>query len=305
MKEVLIYQLQTIYRENMKVTGYQFGQGKQAVCIVGAMRGDEIQQIYSCGLLIKKLTELESKIKHNHSIMVIPCVNSYSANARKRFWPTDNTDINRMFPGYSQGETTQRIAAALFERIKEYEYGIHFTSFYLPRDFYPHVRLLKTGYENTDTASLFGLPYTYIREPRPYDTTTLNYNWQIWDTQAFSLYTNSNGQINESGARQCVDGILRLFSRLDILSYDAGAGEKTILINENDLAVVKNKCSGIIKKLCRPGSTVKKGLLIGQVINPCNAEVIEELYAPADGVVFSTHADLMIDSNALAFEIIE
>ena len=31
----------------------------------------------------------------------------------------------------------------------------------------------------------FGLPYAFIRTPRPYDTTTLNYNWQIWETKAF------------------------------------------------------------------------------------------------------------------------
>lgn len=40
-------------------------------------------------------------------------------NIKKRFWPTDNTDINRMFPGYDLGETTQRIAAGVFEVIKD------------------------------------------------------------------------------------------------------------------------------------------------------------------------------------------
>ena len=34
-------------------------------------------------------------------------------NIGKRFWSADNTDINRMFPGYNLGETTQRIAAGV------------------------------------------------------------------------------------------------------------------------------------------------------------------------------------------------
>ncbi|WP_300791333.1 hypothetical protein [uncultured Bacteroides sp.] len=59
----------------------------------------------------------------------------------KRFWAMDNTDINRMFPGYNQGETTQRIAAALFEAIQGYTYGIRLASFYVPGDFVPHVRI--------------------------------------------------------------------------------------------------------------------------------------------------------------------
>ena len=40
---------------------------------------------------------------------------------KKRFWSIDNTDINRMFPGYDKGETTQRIAAGIFEKIKDYK----------------------------------------------------------------------------------------------------------------------------------------------------------------------------------------
>ncbi|MGL5433920.1 MAG: M14 family metallopeptidase [Lachnospiraceae bacterium] len=304
MKELLIYQLQTMYRDDMKIRGYEFGQGNHTACIVGAMRGNEIQQIYSCGLLVKELTALEKHIKKNHSILVIPCVNNYSVNIGKRFWPIDNTDINRMFPGSSVGETTQRIAAGLFDAIKDYDYGIQFTSFYISRDFYPHVRVLKTGYEDIDIAGLFGLPYVYLRDARPFDTTTLNYNWQIWNTKAFSVYTNSMEQINEQGANQCVKGILRLLSRLGIINYNSDKGEKSTIIQESDITIVKNNFAGIIKNVCEPGSKVTKGQLIAQVINPCNAQIIEELEAPTDGVIFSAHGNSLANSQALAFEII-
>ncbi len=49
-----------------------------------------------------------------HKILILPSINLYSMNIQKRFWSTDNTDINRMFPGYCLGETTQRIAAGRF-----------------------------------------------------------------------------------------------------------------------------------------------------------------------------------------------
>ena len=44
--------------------------------------------------------------------VVVPAVNVLGVNMRTPRWPFDNTDINRMFPGYDAGETTQRIAAA-------------------------------------------------------------------------------------------------------------------------------------------------------------------------------------------------
>lgn len=52
-------------------------------------------------------------------------------NIHKRFWPVGNTDVNRMFPGYDKGETTQRIAAGIFEAVSSYDYSIQLASFYL------------------------------------------------------------------------------------------------------------------------------------------------------------------------------
>ena len=46
-----------------------------------------------------------------------------------------------------------------------------------------------TGYQTASLGNLFGLPYVVMRKPEPIDTTTLNYNWQVWNTNAFSVYT--------------------------------------------------------------------------------------------------------------------
>ena len=81
--------------------------------------------------------EEQGRIVPGQSILVIPTINSHSMNIGKRFWSADNTDINRMFPGYSLGETTQRIAAGVFERINDYRSGIHFTSHYTQGSFAP------------------------------------------------------------------------------------------------------------------------------------------------------------------------
>ena len=61
MKKDVLYTLPSPYREDLKVTGYRFGSGKKSACIVGAIRGNEIQQVYVCSQLVKKLTELEEQ----------------------------------------------------------------------------------------------------------------------------------------------------------------------------------------------------------------------------------------------------
>ena len=42
MKKEVIYELKSLYRDPLRITGYSFGEGKESVCIVGAMRGIEL-----------------------------------------------------------------------------------------------------------------------------------------------------------------------------------------------------------------------------------------------------------------------
>lgn len=212
IKETL-FELPSPYRDPLHVTGYRFGRGEKSVCIVGAMRGNEIQQLYICSQLVRILQQFEKKgqLVKGNEVLIVPSVNHYSMNIGRRFWAMDNSDVNRMFPGYDRGETTQRIAAGVFDCVRGYRYGIQFASFYVPGDLIPHVRMMDTGYQSTSLANLFGLPYTLIRKPRPYDTGTLNYNWQIWDTNAFSVYTKETDHIDEASAHLAVVSVLRFF----------------------------------------------------------------------------------------------
>lgn len=137
MKKIELYRLKGLYREDFVVEGYRFGGEENSACIVGALRGNEMQQLYICSQLIKVLKELEAHgaITHGHGILVVPTANSYSMNVGKRFWAVDNIDINRTFPGDLRGDTTKQIAGELFEKVKGYSYGIRLQAFIMPGDF--------------------------------------------------------------------------------------------------------------------------------------------------------------------------
>ena len=81
-----------------------------------------------------------------------------------------------------------------------------------PGDFVPHVRLMDEGFSKPETAKQFGLPYVVVRRVRPYDTATLNYNWQVWETQAFSLYTTTTARIDPNSAGQAVLAVMNFLS---------------------------------------------------------------------------------------------
>ena len=123
MKKEIIYSSGNYLRDEFKIEGYLFGKQSEgsepAACIVGAMRGNEYQQLYICSQLVKRLKELENSgaIVGDNQILVIPCVNNFSMNVGMKYWVSDNSDINRQFPGNFDGEPTSRLAAHLFERV--------------------------------------------------------------------------------------------------------------------------------------------------------------------------------------------
>lgn len=296
------------YRDDFNIEGYRFGEGEKTLAIVGAMRGDEIQQQYICAKMVAVLKDLERKgrIADGKSILVIPSCNPFSMNVSKRFWAMDGTDINRMFPGYDKGETTQRIAAALFAQIKDYRYGIQMASFYMPGDFVPHVRMLQTGYEDVETASHFGLPFVTIRKPLPYDTTLLNYNWQIWGCKAFSLYAGQTNYVEDSTSMQSVEAILRFLNKEGIVAYrNKNAGYESVVLDEKDLCNVIARRAGIFYRLKNTGMAVKEGDVLAQILDPYDSCVLEEVKAPVDGVVFFAHNKPLALEHAILYRIIK
>ena len=292
MKKEIIFSMKSPYRDDFRIQAFRFGKGIKTLAIVGAMRGDEIQQQYICSQLIRILKDLEEKgkVAADREILVIPSVNPFSMNVGKRFWALDGTDINRMFPGYDQGETTQRIAASMFKAIEGYEYGIQMASYYMPGDFIPHVRMLQTGYEAVEDAKQFGLPYVCIRQPLPFDTTMLNYNWQIWNTKAFSVYGGQTNHVEDKTSKLTIEAILRFMKNNGLItSVNINPGYLSDIMNEEELITVKSDSGGILYRIKSPYDNVVENETIARVIHPYEGSVISEIKSPCNGVIFFAH----------------
>ena len=307
MKKRIIYRIKGLYRDDFRVTGYEFGSGEKTLAIVGACRGNEVQQLYVCSLLVQKFKQLEAekRIMKGKKILIIPSMNPYSINIQKRFWPIDNTDINRMFPGYDLGETTQRIADGVFKEISQYKIGIQFTSFYMPGQFLPHIQMMDTGLEDVEMAKQFAMPYVVKRKVRPFDTTTLNYNWQVWETQAFSFYTTTTSTIDRSSAGQALLSILSFLAGQGIVKYQGPAGVESRVIESEEEITVRTAKSGIFEALVSVGDHVKTGTPLANIVNPYEGDILETLYAPCDSTVFFMHSDPLTYANTAVFKLIQ
>ena len=181
---------------------------------------------------------------------------------------------------------------------------IHFASFYLPGDFVPHIRVMNTGYQTASLGNLFGLPYVVMRKPTPIDTTTLNYNWQIWETNAFSIYTKETDEVDEQSAQEAVAAVLRYLSRVGLLRYHCHSGYLSTVVQENEMANVLTPAGGIFRRFVEPGQEVEYGQKTGVILDPFTAEVEAEITCPTSGVVFFALKKPLTTEHEIAFKVI-
>lgn len=313
MRKLALFKLDTPYREPMVIRGYEFGDraGMAGAAIVGSTRGNEVQQDYICAELVRRLTEYESGglIAPRKRILVVPCVNPFSMNIESRFWPVDKTDINRQFPGDAHGETTQRVAAGLFEAVRSFTLGIQLCSFYMPGDFEPHVRITHVGDISDESLAMaddFGLPYVVEKRPGPFDTKMLNYNWQACGTYAFSVYSQATDTLDQASATLAEDGILRFLIARGLIRAGLPQGAEAVRhIDESQLVDVRTrKAGGFLVRKVRASEAVHEGQLLAEVRDTYDTHVREELRSPVDGRVFFLRVAPMVQQDTICFRIV-
>jgi predicted deacylase len=107
-------------REDFEIAYHDIGGREQApkLALVGGIHGDELNGIFVLSRLANFLRAVDAGRHGNQElterVVIVPAVNILGVNIGSRRWPFDSTDINRMFPGYDAGETTQRTTASTF-----------------------------------------------------------------------------------------------------------------------------------------------------------------------------------------------
>ena len=165
--------------------------------------------------------------------------------------------------------------------------------------------MMKTGYEDTKTALEFGLPYVILHTPRPFDTTTLNYNWQIWGVKAFSLYTTTTETIDPSSSKQAVDAILNFLSKEGIIRFTGKEEYISRIIQSKDIISLRSGKAGFLEILKQGGEYVEKGEPIARILDTYSAHVLSEITSPVDGTIGFSSSSPLIYENTTIFKIIK
>ncbi len=306
MTKIEIMKLESLSREPMIIEGFLFeGKNPNApkIAIVGAMQGDALFPLHSASSLVNFFSKKLKASQLLGDVLIIPTINHYALNIAERFWPLDKTNLNMMFPGYDLGETTQRIAAKVFEVIKGYDYGIVLETRFDQANCIPHVQLIKSGWEDIQGAKKFGFKVIHHKELESIDTVTLQYNWQLWETKAYSIICPSRSYIDKTQSDLIVQSMLRFMNHNKIINYSIFNEYESTVLNKKNIKIIKSPTSGMFtsKKSC--GEYIHKGEILGEITDALTGDLTHKIKAPCDGMITCILSHSLIIENAVMYRI--
>lgn len=206
-----------------------------------------------------------------------------------------------MFPGYKEGETTQRIAARLFEALQGYDYGIILEGRRDQGMCIPYVKIIKSGYEDIDAAKDLGMRFIHHRPYSPIETVMLQYNWQLWETKALSLVFGKNGTIDAETGKEVQGALVRFMTKRGMLGFSVFEGYQSNILEPEHITILKASRAGIFESSVPCGARVQKGDKLGRITDALSGEKLEKIVAPHDGVITCQYSHPLIFQNSIAF----
>lgn len=258
------------------------------VSIVSGIHGDELDGLYITYLLKQFLHSNRSKLRGK--VKLIPVMNPSGIDVSHRFWPFTKIDINRQFPGDPSGESTQRIAHAIFNELKESRLVIDIHSSNLFVFELPQVRILeKFSEQSLPLTAFLGVPLVWMHAAPTVIETTLSYNLNQQGIPTLVIECGISHRLTLSYCQQIFEGILNLFHHLKILETPA----RTVLKGQPKIATDSNvtylnaEHAGLFLSQLEVGTQVRKNDLVGEIFDPVRGEKAEEVLSPADGLLFT------------------
>ena len=309
MEKIEIVNIKSLSRAPLVIDGYLFkGSDPKApsLVIIGAMEGNSILPLYTASSIVDFLNKkIKSKKKIRGDVLIIPSINHYALNIGERFWPLDKTNLNMMFPGYDQGETTQRIAKKIFDVASKYDYAISLENRTSPANCIPYIKLFKSNYEDLQGAANFGFKIIHHKEMRSIDTVSLQYNLQLWGSKAYSIICPNINQVDTKMANNIIQAMIRFMGKTSIIDYQIYDGYESNIISSETIEVIQSEKSGIFIPKVTAGSYISKGGVLGEIIDSLTGAVIKELVAPFDCMILCIYNKSLIFETAVAFHIVE
>lgn len=244
--------------------------------ITAVVHGNELNGMS----VIQNLFTTIDVTKLSGTLIGIPVVNVPSVLVNERHFP-DGQDLNRIMPGYKNGNRSQVYAHRIIQRIiKKFDYllDLHTASFGRINSYY-----IRADLKSKVARDLAGIQNAQIVLHAPPENGTLRGTAMELGITSITIEVGNPDKFQKKMIRSSLSGIYNTLSYLNM--YDIAINTKaTPPVYCSNSYWIYTTIGGILEVLVQLTQRVKKGELIATVKNVFG-KTQKSYYAPEDGII--------------------
>ena len=261
------------------------------VLILAGVHGDEINGVE----IVRR--SLEDNLFDNllcGTIIAIPLLNVYGFINFSRDVP-DGKDVNRSFPGVSNGSLASRVARALTKHIlPKVDFGVDFHTGGASRYNYPQIRYTRTDKVARKLAELFGPPFVI---QKPMITKSLRKVAKDLKIPIIVYEGGESVRLDGFAIKKGYDGMKRLLKAYGMISKAPVI--KHSMVNVTKTAWVRAPISGMFTWTRSSGVLIKSEEAIGHIKDPHGTKVATVISKRSGYIIGHNNASVVNQGDAL------
>lgn len=261
------------------------GNGRR-ISIVTGIHGDELEGQLVCFHVAKKIRENPERLMG--TVDIYPAMNPLGIDSVTRGIPGFDLDMNRIFPGNTEGSMAEYVAAKAIEDISGSELciDIHASNIYLRE--LSQVRISEiTAKELVPLARRLNIDYIWVHQAATVLESTLAHSLNSIGTKTLVVEMGVGMRVTKELGDQLTDGIFVLMKDLGIWKGEVITPKKPIESEDGNVHFLNASASGIFLPGISHSKMVKNGEQIGEIVDPLSGKVLQKIYSPCNGLVFT------------------
>lgn len=275
------------------------GSSERRISIVTGIHGDELEGQYACYLLQRRL---QASIEHLDGIVdIYPGMNPLGIDSITRGIPSFDLDMNRVFPGNSEGSMVEHVASCIIADLLGSTacVDIHASNIFLTE--MPQVRINQLHRRTLlPMARRLNLDLIWVHANATVLESTLAFSLNSRGTPTLVVEMGVGMRITKHYCHQLEHGILSLMAHLGMYRGPCDTDHEALLVDSDEAVEFLNSpVAGIFIQKAGHGSLLRRGELIGEVVDPLHGVVLERILAPCDGLLFTLREYPVVDEGSL------
>lgn len=273
--------------------------GMKRICIVTGIHGDELEGQYVCFEVARKI---EAEFEKLAGIVdIYPAMNPLGIDSITRGIPAFDLDMNRLFPGNIDGNMTEYMAAEIIKDMSgaDLVIDIHASNIYLTE--IPQIRINELHEDFlVPLAEKSNVDFIWVHGASTVLESTFAYSLNSTGTPCLVVEMGVGMRITKEYGEQLVDGIFHLMETLGIWKGETKTPRTPIISkNSDDVSYLNARVGGLFIQKVKHWEKLKKGDLIGQIVDPLSGKVLDNVLSTVDGILFTIREYPVVDEGSL------